>query len=314
MADYSTIKGFTIQSLASDPYTSEGAAGTWASCGDINQTRNFGGGLGIQTAGMFVGGSGGGSTGNETETYDGTSWTAKNPINTIRNRMGVATQSPITASLIFGGSQPNTAPGYKNETETFDGTSWTTVPATLNTSRREFGGSAGASNSAALGFSGYTTTYIKNVEEYNGSTWAEENDVNTARGVGGGGGTSADALFVAGLSPSFSAATETWNGTSWTSGNNANNARSYFGSGVTSSTSGLIGAGDDGSSDNKTEIWDGTSWTEVANTTTGMEGNKGFGTSSLAVVMGGYDPVGSYLSATESWDATVKTVKTVTVS
>ena len=155
---------------------------------------------------MFVGGSGGASSGNETETYDGSAWTTKNTINTTRNRMGVATQSPNAASLIFGGSYPNSAPGYKNQTETFDGTSWTTVPATLNTTRREFGGSAGASNSAALGFSGYTTTYITNVEEYNGSTWAEESDVNTARGVGGGGGTSADALFVAGLTPSFSAA------------------------------------------------------------------------------------------------------------
>ena len=32
MADYSTIKGFTVEALATDPYTSSAAAsGTWAS-------------------------------------------------------------------------------------------------------------------------------------------------------------------------------------------------------------------------------------------------------------------------------------------
>ena len=30
MAEYSVIKGFTVQTLASDPYTSAAETGTWA--------------------------------------------------------------------------------------------------------------------------------------------------------------------------------------------------------------------------------------------------------------------------------------------
>ena len=46
MADYSTIKGFTVQSLASDPYATSIAAGTWASgtappSGQLTATEEF---------------------------------------------------------------------------------------------------------------------------------------------------------------------------------------------------------------------------------------------------------------------------------
>ena len=46
MADYSTIKGFEIQSLASDPASSGMAAGTFASGGEINQNRTDHAGFG----------------------------------------------------------------------------------------------------------------------------------------------------------------------------------------------------------------------------------------------------------------------------
>ena len=36
MATYSTIKGFTIQSLATDPYATAAASGTWASAANLN--------------------------------------------------------------------------------------------------------------------------------------------------------------------------------------------------------------------------------------------------------------------------------------
>ena len=39
MADYSTIKGFTIQSLASDPVTGVAGGGTWASANNLNVVR-----------------------------------------------------------------------------------------------------------------------------------------------------------------------------------------------------------------------------------------------------------------------------------
>ena len=36
MANYSGIKGSSVQTLASDPYASVAASGTWASGSDVN--------------------------------------------------------------------------------------------------------------------------------------------------------------------------------------------------------------------------------------------------------------------------------------
>ena len=48
MAKYSDIKGFTVQTLSSDPAASQAAGGSWASGGNINNaslwfwtSRNF---------------------------------------------------------------------------------------------------------------------------------------------------------------------------------------------------------------------------------------------------------------------------------
>ena len=41
MADYSTIKGFTVQSLSSDPYATGAASGAWSSGGALNTGRTL---------------------------------------------------------------------------------------------------------------------------------------------------------------------------------------------------------------------------------------------------------------------------------
>ena len=87
MADYSTIKGFTIQTLASDPYTSAVSSGTWASGNVMNQARANLGGCGTQTAGLGFGGYKPGSATNETEKYDGTTWTEVGDLNTPRYKL-----------------------------------------------------------------------------------------------------------------------------------------------------------------------------------------------------------------------------------
>ena len=76
MADYSTIKGFTVQTLASDPYTSAAASGTWASGGAMSTTRQQGASAQTapQSAGQLAGGGGPGSLTANNEQYDGTSW------------------------------------------------------------------------------------------------------------------------------------------------------------------------------------------------------------------------------------------------
>ena len=52
MAEYSTIKGFTVQTLASDPITQPGANGTWTSGGALNTAARRASGAGTLTAGL----------------------------------------------------------------------------------------------------------------------------------------------------------------------------------------------------------------------------------------------------------------------
>ena len=339
MATYKGVKGVKVQSKASDPTASEAegtvwyntatsalkysiaGSGAWASGPAVDQTRAFGIGSATQTASLYVGGSGGGATGNETESYNGTAWTVKNVLTQARNRLGSANNAPNTATIAFGGCSPSDPTTHYKNTETWDGTNWTEV-ADLNTARREFGGSAGTVSTAALGVSGYTTTYITNVEEWNGTSWAEVYDVNTGRGIGCGGGSTTDALFCGGNSTQIKN-TETYNGTSWTEVADMNWRRAYFGGGITSSTSGIVFGGDATSPaipapqrvDHYTESWNGTSWTEEANLATPIEGGAGCGSTSAANSFGGYEtPPGSYPTGTELWNYPVYTIKTVTAS
>jgi hypothetical protein len=66
-------------------------------------------------------------------------------------------------------------------------------------------------------------------ESWNGTTWTELNDLNTARADLGGVGTNTAALAFGGDSPSIVANTESWNGTAWTEVNDLNTARAAIG-------------------------------------------------------------------------------------
>ena len=57
MAKYSDIKGFTVQTLSSDPVASGLPGGSWASGGNLNTGRDYAGGCGSQTAGLVFSGA-----------------------------------------------------------------------------------------------------------------------------------------------------------------------------------------------------------------------------------------------------------------
>src|SRR5210317_1400997 len=81
----------------------------------------------------------------------------------------------------------------------------------LNTARYYSAGAA-EDNTAALVSGGVNNLAL--TELYNGSSWAEVNDLNTGRDILVGTGTSTSALNWGGEPPV--AITESWNGTSWT--------------------------------------------------------------------------------------------------
>jgi hypothetical protein len=87
----------------------------------------------------------------------------------------------------------------------------------MNTTRRNLGG-AGADNTIAIAFGGYTSpgAVTGATEEWNGVIWTEVADLNTAREALGNAGTSAtnaDALAFGGTPP-VTAATEEWSSSS----------------------------------------------------------------------------------------------------
>ena len=82
MAKYSDIKGFTVQTVSSDPAASAAATGTWASGGNTNTARRFTPGAGTSgpthNNALIFGGS---PSVLDTESYDGSSWTELNNLN-----------------------------------------------------------------------------------------------------------------------------------------------------------------------------------------------------------------------------------------
>jgi hypothetical protein len=77
-------------------------------------------------------------------------------------------------------------------------------------------GNAGIST-AALTFGGATTAGVALAESWNGTSWTEVADLNTARTTLAGAGSQTSALaFAGGAATGTVAITESWNGTGWT--------------------------------------------------------------------------------------------------
>jgi len=336
MATYKGIQGYSVQSLSSDPGTlsevvgqlwynstagkfkiSIAGAGAWASGGTMTRTNGQGNnrGVGATTAALAVGGNAPSYYG-YTETYDGTSWTAKNPLNTTRYAVGSA--GTITAGLAIAGGTES-SPYETGITEEFDGTSWAESGAL--TDPRGTGIGCGTQTAALYSGGNYGTiispawqTSTSN-EEYDGTSFTEKNNLNTGRNYScqfSAGSTTAALIAAGNPSPVVGKLCESWDGTSWTEVNDLNTDRNY-GGGFGNSTSAMAWAGENsGGAVTNTEQWDGTSWTEVANVTTPKQGSGGAGlTGNLGISFAGYPPG---TSVTEHWDGAPITAKTVTVS
>jgi len=217
---------------------------TWTEVNDLATGKAYLAGAGNQGAAITIVGRLTGSNAQtaQTESWNGTSWSEVNDLNTARGDLAGAGSQ--TSAIAFG--------SLTNVTETWNGTSWTTVPATMNTTRRFLAGS-GDDNTAALAIGGESPAIVANTESYNGSTWTEVNDLNTARSGLAAFGSSTATLAFGGRTPTPQAVTEIWNGTSWSEDADLSSARSFLAGGGTS-TSGLAFAGGPSTA---TEEWTG---------------------------------------------------------
>jgi len=319
MAEYKGIKGFKVQSLASDPspavvgqvwYNTAGSAlkytsevGSWFSGGDLNTIRQAAGAAGTTAVSLVISGINPPATVTEVESYDGTTWTERGDVNAAR---GSAASGGIqTAAMLAGGGTVALA-------EQFDGTTWTETTSMTTGKKCSGGGTTTSFLAFAKGPPPSTTN-----ESWNGTSWTEIVDLNSTRYYASGvGASNTDALCVGGQEfspPQYVANVEQWNGTSWTALNPMNSGRSTLGTAGTTTLALAYGGGSPASA--LTESFDGTSWTEVADLATARYGvslNCSTQSSTIAFCTSG-TPIPGVGDTTEEW-AMASTTKTVTTS
>ena len=324
MANYKGIKGYKVQSLASDPTASETVGkvwyntasnalkystqgdGAWASAADGNVARQGASSSGTQTTAWLAGGEPV-PVGDNYEQYNGTSWTQATVLNTGKSaRRAAGTQ---TAGIVAGGES-------LSETESWNGSSWTVVNAMPT--KKSQGGTCGTST--AMLYAGGLPANV-DVEEWNGTSWSEGTSMSISRGYQGSFGTSTASIQAGGNYPVFLTAAEEWNGTSWTEISALTTAQSYHPAGFGNTTDGIIagGLGPPGfSMTGTTQKWNGTSWTTLTALATarrllgGSTSATGGTTAGLAYFGSTTGSVPSLL--TEAWDSPNYVAKTVTVS
>ena len=112
----------------------------------------------------------------------------------------------------------------------------------LNDSRYSYAGAG--TQTAAIVFGGDAPGNTGNTETYNGSSWTEVSDLNTARQKQpGGNGTYTSALCSGGYTTTRVAVVESWDGSSWTETGDLNTARSQMAAAGASNTSALVFGG-----------------------------------------------------------------------
>ena len=282
---------------------------TWASGGNLNEGRNAGSSAGTQTSALFSAGDpASAGTTNNTEAYDGTSWTEVNELNTARRESSVGSGLSNSAALNIGGW---TGSARLASNEKWDGTNWTEV-GDMNEAA-VYVGSSGSSTSA-LAWGGSEPSVVATAESWDGTSWSEVADMSQAR-YGGqfcSGQSNSSAIVGGGYHPSATnlAVTEIFDGSSWTEVGDLNSARAGQGGTVAGgTTSGLTFGGGPSPTRAKTEAWNGTAWTEVNDLSDARNQLGGAGSSSASALAFG----GDTSTSTEEFTADLAN-KTITTS
>ena len=182
----------------------------------------------------------------------------------------------------------------------------------LNTARFAMNQGAGTQTAGLVAGGNPSNSTLAVAEEYNGSSWAEQNDLNTSRQMMGAAGTQTASVFFGGRlipPPSAKNETEEYNGTSFSEQNNLGTAR-YSGGGAGTQTAGLFFSGAVGGSTSvDTEEYNGTSWSEQNDMNVERRTMSGTaGTQTAALYFGGYRDItptpNGAMNSTESYNGT----------
>jgi hypothetical protein len=280
-------------------------AAAWSSGGNLNTSgRNGSAGSGIQTAAIIAGG-GLGSPINNSESYDGSSWTNLPTLGTARGYMAGATSAPATATVVFGGSTGAGGP-YVSDTEEYNGSSWT-EQNNMSTGRNYLAGFGTQTAAVAAGGSAPNPSPPSRqtaVEEYDGTNWTAGTALPTATAAFGGCGTLTAGLVIGDVPMQGF----TYDGSSWTSIPTLNIPGNYnkaFGT----QTSAIQAGRNDPNGPTAVEEWDGTSWFTQASLATGRFNGLEAGTTTAGLVAGPTTATEEFTGETSALN-----VKTITTS
>ncbi len=220
--------------------TCENYNGTsWSSTGSLANTRLQSAGCGTQSAGLVFGGNDGGSMRTTSEHFNGSTWS--NGGNYGYEMSGLGGCGSQSAALGFGGREGSGGGTLRDYSRAYDGSTWSSA-GSLNTARTLVSGCG--SQSAALSICGYTNSYVKNVESYNGTAWSNENDMLFEIYASASFGVQTSALQVGGEgSGGATANCSFYNGTGWTADANLGTARRQSPGGCGSTAAGLVMGG-----------------------------------------------------------------------
>ena len=331
MATYLEYNGANIPIRSSDPTNPEAgeiwynsttrtlkgrlyAPGTWASGNNMVGTpvRAFQS-TGSATSAVANGGVTSTAHVNQTEEWNGTSWSTGNTSATAGySRCGFGIQ---TAAVFLGGQQgPST---IYNTIEEYDGTNWTTSPGTLaQPTRSARGTGTQTAGIFASGSTGDPPTKLSQSYTYNGTCVAATNSLPAARDNALAGGTSQTSMLLyGGDNGGVQSNTYSWDGSCWTAVNSLNTA-GYNGAGTFSSSTSTLKVATSWPSVEPTEQWDATCWSVISGLGTNRTNACGSGTGTSAFVAGGYDnPNPSQNSnKTELWTGAGPATVTITTS
>jgi len=261
----------------------------WYEVNDLNTgRRNLAGSGGVPSGLGFGGETSTVDLISNTELWNGTSWSETNDLSTARqNAKGAGPTSSNTSSLCSGGNNP----GFTGATEEWNADiavgAWITG-ANMNTARYALASANKGTRTSALVFSGGFPNKNE-TENYNGTAWAEVNNLNTARRAGAGAGTATSALCFSGdtgpPNPGITTNTESWNGYVWTEVNNMNTGRGALSGVGADNTSALAFGGNSGA--NVSETWNGSSWSEGNDLNQERDETTGSGIATAALAIGG---------------------------
>ena len=201
---------------------------------------------------------------------------------------GIATGGQIIPGSIVG------------ETYEYDGSAWTDASADMGNSKIQR--ASCGTQTANLVAGGQPDTAA--VEEYNGTSWAEQTDIPEARDAAAMTGIQTAAIFTGGDYPNGNNNAETfeYDGSSWTDGTDiptAVRAHAMFGT----QSAAVVCGGYTTTRVATTYEWDDSSWTTGGNMITARYGAVGCGTQTDGLIAGGDQS--PYSSATEGYDGSV---------